>query len=148
MCQVVPFTLPCCRKVYVEVSKLPSCPNSWPNRKCPPELCIQVRGYEAEDRGAGVCWRCKARNTGASEADREGLRPRIDKATLVLGLDELGVTGRRRREEKNGNCWFCGATGGCNTCGSKEIVAEEDEGRVEATGKRKRDHGTTKDKEV
>ncbi|KAG4443152.1 hypothetical protein IFR05_001384 [Cadophora sp. M221] len=148
MCQVVPFTLPCCRKVYVEVSKLPSCPNSWPNRKCPPELCIQVRGYEAEDREAGVCWRCKARNTGASRSDRENLRPRIDKATLVLGLDELGVTGRRRREEKNGNCWFCGATAGCNTCGAKEIVAEEDDGKVEATGKRKRDHGGTKGKEV
>ncbi|KAH7369904.1 hypothetical protein BKA65DRAFT_7757 [Rhexocercosporidium sp. MPI-PUGE-AT-0058] len=148
MCQVVPFTLPCCRKVYVEVSKLPSCPNSWPNRKCPPELCIQVRGYEAEDREAGICWRCKARTTGASTADRESLRPRIDKATLVLGLDELGVTGRRRREENNGNCWFCGATGGCNTCGAKDINAEDGEGRVEGTGKRKRDHGTIKGKEV
>ncbi|KAL2072282.1 hypothetical protein VTL71DRAFT_11625 [Oculimacula yallundae] len=147
MCQVVPYTLPCCRKVYVEVSKLPSCPRSWPNRKCPSELCIQVRGYEAEDRDTGTCWRCKARISGVSNLDRESLRPRIDKATLVLGLDEIGVIGRRRREERNGNCWFCGATGGCKTCGAKDIVVEEDEPAVQ-TGKRKRDQVTYKGKEM
>ncbi|CZS95162.1 uncharacterized protein RAG0_04922 [Rhynchosporium agropyri] len=150
MCQVVPYTLPCCRKVYVSVTKLPSCPNSWPNRKCPPELCIQVRGYEAEDRDAGTCWRCTARRTGA---DRESLRPRIDRATLVLGLDEIGVTGRRRREEKNGNCWFCGANGGCNTCGAKDIVVEDEEEEVREIrfgggGKRRRDNENRKGKEV
>ncbi|PVH71837.1 hypothetical protein DL98DRAFT_88826 [Cadophora sp. DSE1049] len=148
MCQVAPFTLPCCRKVYVEVTKVPSCPNSWPNRKCPPELCIQVRGYEPEDRESGVCWRCKARAAGVSGADRESFRPRIDKATLVLGLDELGITGRRRREEQNGNCWFCGATGGCKTCGAKEMEPDEDEVKIEVTGKRKRDFGSSKGKEV
>ncbi|KAK0106498.1 hypothetical protein ONS96_004123 [Cadophora gregata f. sp. sojae] len=148
MCQVAPFTFPCCRKVYVEVTKVPSCPNSWPNRKCPPELCIQVRGYEPEDRDSGVCWRCKAKAAGVVAADRESLRPRIDKATLVLGLDELGVPGRRRREEQNGNCWFCGATGGCKACGTTEIELTEDEVKVEATGKRKRDIGSAKGKEV
>ncbi|KAH7395733.1 hypothetical protein BKA64DRAFT_68136 [Cadophora sp. MPI-SDFR-AT-0126] len=148
MCQVVPFTLPCCRKVYVEVTKVPSCPNSWPNRKCPPELCIQVRGYEPEDRESGLCWRCKARAAGISGADRESIRPRIDKATLVLGLDELGVTGRRRREEQNGNCWYCGATGGCKTCGAKEIEPDEGEVKVEINGKRKRVRGSSKGKEV
>lgn len=145
---MVPFTLPCCRKVYVEVTKVPSCPNSWPNRKCPPELCIQVRGYEPEDRDSGICWRCKAAVAGVSGADRESLRPRIDKATLVLGLDELGLTGRRRREEQNGNCWFCGATAGCKTCGAKEIEPDENEVKVEVTGKRKREYGSSKGKEV
>lgn len=147
MCQVIPFTLPCCRRVYVEVTKLPSCPGSWPLRKCPPELCIQLRGCEAEERVDGICWRCKALNAGAAGHDREALRPKIDRATLALGLEELGISGRRRAVEKGGHCWFCGAKGGCEGCGAKEIVVGEGETKHEAVGKRKRFVGNVKGKE-
>jgi hypothetical protein len=90
MCQILPFTLPCCRRTYVEVSKLPSCPESWPQKKCPAELCIQVR-YEAEDRDAGACWRCQAERAGVLGDARENLRPEIDSAMIVHGFDEAGV---------------------------------------------------------
>lgn len=125
MCQVIPFTLPCCRRVYVSITRLPSCPASWPKLKCPPELCIQVRGIEPEERSTGECWRCKAEATGKFGTDREYLRPAIDKAGVVLGLEELGIGGRRRMVEEGGHCWFCNAKGGCGECGAKEINLEE-----------------------
>jgi hypothetical protein len=125
MCQVIPFTLPCCRRVYVSISKLPSCPNSWPKAKCPPELCIQVRGIEPEERSTGECWRCRADAAGKSDFEKEKLRPAIDSARVVIGLEELGIGGRRRVVEEGGHCWFCNAKGGCTECGAKEINLEE-----------------------
>lgn len=127
MCQVIPFTLPCCRRVYVSVSRLPSCPASWPKSKCPPELCIQVRGVEPEERSTGECWRCKAEAAGKSGFDKDMLRPGIDKAYIVLGLEELGIVGRRRVVEEGGHCWFCNARGGCGECGAREIKAMEEQ---------------------
>jgi hypothetical protein len=145
MCQILPFTLPCCRRIYVEVSKLPSCPDAWPEKKCPPELCIQVRGYEAEDRDAGICWRCQAQTAGIVGEQREYLRPEIDSAMIVQGLDEVSVTGRRRMVEEDGKCWYCGATSGCQHCGGAvikvEAGAEQQEDREK---KRRRDAGGKK----
>ncbi|CAL3971750.1 unnamed protein product [Diplocarpon coronariae] len=150
MCQIVPFSLPCCRRVYVEVSKLPSCPNSWPNRKCPPELCIQVRGFEAEYRESGKCWRCIAKSSGAIGHHRVVMRPKIDGASLVLGLEEIGVSGRRMKTERDGECWFCGAQGGCKSCGAKDIVELKEDEKPEITGfkKKRRKSEGNKGKEV
>ncbi|PMD14082.1 hypothetical protein NA56DRAFT_406084 [Hyaloscypha hepaticicola] len=144
MCQILPFTLPCCRRIYVEVSKLPSCPDAWPEKKCPPELCIQVRGYEAEDRDAGICWRCQAQTAGILGEQRENLRPEIDSAMIVQGLDEVSVTGRRRMVEEDGKCWYCGATSGCQHCGGAVIKVEAGAEQQEADDrekKRRRDAG-------
>jgi hypothetical protein len=148
MCQILPFTLPCCRRIYVEVSKLPSCPDAWPEKKCPPELCIQVRGYETEDRDSGTCWRCQAEIAGVLGEERENLRPEIDSAMIVHGLDEVGVSGRRRMAEEGGKCWYCGAAAGCQYCGGVaievEVVAEQ--GRPDGSGeKRPGDAGGRKD---
>ncbi|KAF8866065.1 hypothetical protein BDZ45DRAFT_331731 [Acephala macrosclerotiorum] len=129
MCQVIPFTLPCCRRVYVSISRLPSCPASWPKSKCPPELCIQVRGTEPEARPTGVCWRCKAQADGKTGFEKDMLRPGIDKAYIVLGLEELGITGRRRQVEEGGHCWFCNARGGCKECGADEMKPEDQQSR-------------------
>ncbi|CZR57413.1 uncharacterized protein PAC_07302 [Phialocephala subalpina] len=129
MCQAIPFTLPCCRRVYVSISRLPSCPASWPKSKCPPELCIQVRGTEPEERPTGVCWRCKAQAAGKTGFEKDMLRPGIDKAYIVLGLEELGITGRRRQVEEDGHCWFCNARGGCKECGAHEIKPEDQQSR-------------------
>ncbi len=123
MCQVVPFTLPCCRKVYVSISKLPSCPDAWPKAKCPPELCIQLGGYEPEHRRYGMCWRCKAiQKDGKQLWELDSLRPGIDTAEIVKGLEELNVSERRNRVEEGGHCWFCDARGGCQSCGASEIT--------------------------
>lgn len=145
MCQILPFTLPCCRRMYVEVSKLPSCPDTWPGKKCPPELCIQVRGYDAEDRDAGTCWRCQAQRSGVVGKERENLRPEIDRAMIVHGLDEVGVTGRRRIAEESGKCWYCGATANCEHCGVAVKVEAEEEKSDNYGKKRRRDDGGNKD---
>lgn len=57
------------------------------------------------------------------------LRPGIDKAYIVLGLEELGITGRRRQVEEGGHCWFCNARGGCKECGADEIKPEDQQSR-------------------
>jgi len=147
MCQVLPFTLPCCHRIYVEVTKLPSCPDAWPESKCPPELCIQVRGYEAEDRDTGTCWRCQAEIAGVSGEDRENLRPGIDSAMIVQGLDEVGASGRRRMAEESGNCWYCGAKAGCQYCGATiKVEAGAGEEKPERSRKkRRRDDGGRKE---
>ena len=146
MCQILPFTLPCCRRTYVEVSKLPSCPDAWPENKCPAELCIQVR-YEAENRDAGTCWRCQAEIAGVSGEARENLRPEIDSAMIVHGLDEFGVSGRRRMAEEGGTCWYCGAKTGCQYCALiKDEVGAEQEKLDEPGKKRQRCAGGKKDK--
>lgn len=133
MCQVIPFTLPCCRgkrsaRVYVEVSRLPSCPDEWPKIKCPPELCLQVRGFEPEDRKVGTCWRCQAEEKNKSFQERESMRPGLDKAEIAVGLEEIPVQERREIFEDDGQCWFCHSTGGCPTCGAKRT--SEITGRV------------------
>lgn len=77
------------------------------------------------------------------------MRPKIDRASLVLGLEEIGVTGRRRKTERDGECWFCAAKGGCKSCGSKDIVEGEGDEKPDITGfKRIRELGSLKGKEV
>ncbi|KAE9369450.1 hypothetical protein N431DRAFT_48143 [Stipitochalara longipes BDJ] len=148
MCQVLPFTLPCCRRTYVEVSKLPSCPDAWPEKKCPPELCIQVR-YDAEDRDNGTCWRCQANISGILGEARENLRPEIDSAMIVHGLDELGVSGRRKIAEEGGTCWYCGAKAGCQYCAPiKDEFGTEQEKPDDAGKKRRREVGRKTDKAI
>jgi len=103
----------------VQVEKLPSCPDTWPKNKCPPELCIQIGGYEAaraEQRHTGTCWRCQAHVAGKVGQGREAMRPGIDRAELVPGLEELGPSDRRRLAEADGNCWFCGSKRRCEMC--------------------------------
>ncbi|KAH6677514.1 hypothetical protein B0J14DRAFT_584485, partial [Halenospora varia] len=128
MCQIIPFTLPCCRRVYVEISKLPSCPDEWPKKKCPKDFCLRVR-RNAETRETGTCWRCKAELAGKIGQAREGMRPGIDKAAIVDGLEEFDPYDRRKATEAGGNCWFCGAKSGCESCHSKKIPEDvlEDE---------------------
>jgi hypothetical protein len=146
MCQVLPFTLPCCRRTYVEVSKLPSCPDAWPEKKCPPELCIQVR-YDAEDRDSGTCWRCQADISGILGEARENLRPEIDSAMIVHGLDEVGVPGRRKMAEDGGTCWYCGAKAGCQYCAPvRDEFGAEQEKPEDAGKKRRREAVGRKDK--
>jgi hypothetical protein len=123
MCQVTPFTLPCCQRIYVLVEKLPNCPADWPKSKCPQELCIQiidVETAEVQQRSSGTCWRCRAAADGKSGGERDNMRPQIDRAIIVEGLEELDATGRRMRVEVGGNCWYCGARHGCLMCGTKE----------------------------
>lgn len=123
MCQVTPFTLPCCRRIYVSILKLPSCPTTWPKSKCPAELCIQLGGYEAahaQHRELGTCWRCDAHMAGVTGYARERLRPGVDKAFIVPGLEELSPADRRKLAEADGKCWFCG-TKGCDMCGGRKF---------------------------
>lgn len=122
MCQIIPYTLPCCRRAYISISKLPSCDDTWPRKKCPAELCIQIFGTEPEERNTGTCWRCTALVAGKAGAERENLRPAIDKARITIGLEEFSPGQRRRRVEIGGYCWFCDARGGCKECGTKEVV--------------------------
>jgi hypothetical protein len=153
MCQIVPFTLPCCRRVYVDISKVPGCPNDWPQSKCPGELCIQIGGYEAEHRDSGTCWRCQAKKAGITGHERQMMKPVIDKATIVDGLEELNVTERKAKIEEAGSCWYCGARNGCESCGAKfpddHGITEQDT-KISATGesskKRQRDTGDRKGK--
>jgi hypothetical protein len=148
MCQVLPFTLPCCRRTYVDVSKLPSCPDAWPEHKCPPELCIQVR-YDAEDRDMGTCWRCQADISGILGEARENLRPEIDSAMIVHGLDEVGVSGRRKIAEESGACWYCGAKAGCQYCTPIKHESGTEQEKPDYLGKkRQREGGGRKDKAI
>ena len=125
MCQLTPFTLPCCRRIYVVVKKISTCPDEWPRLKCPPELCLQIGTHEsssAEHKNEGVCWRCKALLAGITGEKREGLRPVIDQARLVEGLEETTPEQRRRRVEASGRCWFCmsdASKRSCDMCGVK-----------------------------
>ncbi|RDL32452.1 uncharacterized protein BP5553_08908 [Venustampulla echinocandica] len=123
MCQVTPFTLPCCKRVYVEVFKLPSCPDAWPTSKCPPELCLQVHGYEPQNRAFGICWRCKAASLNKTGDERELMRPAIDSADIVVGLEEIDVQERKKAVEDHGKCWFCSAKRGCEDCGAGPVTA-------------------------
>ncbi len=125
MCQVIPFTVPCCRRIYVDVSKLPSCPEEWPRRKCPADLCIQVGESPEERQTGGACWRCKALEAGIAGVEREEMRPAIDKALIVEGLEEYDVEGRKHNVEKQGNCWCCNAKIGCTSCGSTKKSGPE-----------------------
>lgn len=130
MCCVLPFTMPCCRRTYVAITRTPSCPSDWPKSKCPADLCIQA-GYEPEERNSGACWRCRAQMLGASAEDRETMRPAIDTAGVVVGLEELGPAERRHFVERNGVCWFCASKPGCTTC---KVVKLDDEDDDENTG--------------
>jgi len=125
MCLVTPFTLPCCRRIYVLVSQTPGCPEDWPKSKCPAEFCIQVHQYEPESRATGICWRCQADSAGEAGFEREKRRPGIDKATIVAGLEELTAAERKNRVELRGFCWYCGHKGGCYGCASKELPLKE-----------------------
>jgi len=156
MCQIVPFTLPCCRRTYVSVEKLPSCPDAWPKKKCPQDLCIQIRGYFPERRVTGMCWRCRAQTRGEVGEARESMRPVIDDAVVVVGLEELDVPRRKSRAEEKGNCWYCGAKKNCKSCkrdneneDSAPIIREEQD-PPPAVGKKRgrdsKDHEDGKDK--
>lgn len=130
MCQVTPFTYPCCRRIYVLVEKLPNCPADWPRSKCPQELCIQIIDTETAEpkhSSTGVCWRCTAAADGKTGADRESLRPEIDKAVIVEGLEELDVSERKQRAESDEKCWYCGAKQGCSKCGTKKNEPTSDD---------------------
>ncbi|KAH8661374.1 hypothetical protein BGZ60DRAFT_83938 [Tricladium varicosporioides] len=135
MCQIIPFTLPCCRRVYVEISRLPSCPDEWPKKKCPKDFCLRVR-RNAQDREAGTCWRCEAEMAGKIGQAREGMRPGIDKAAIVGGLEEVDPHDRRRMTEAGGHCWFCGARSSCESCHSKKIPEGVPEGHASTPSKR------------
>jgi hypothetical protein len=126
MCQVTPFTLPCCQRIYVLIEKLPSCPADWPKSKCPRELCIQIINPDTghvPQRPSGTCWRCKAAAEGKTDDERDSMRPGIDSAKIVVGLEELEGPGGRKRVKMDGKCWFCGAARGCQLCGSQKSEA-------------------------
>ena len=121
MCLVTPFTLPCCRRIYVSAERLPSCPDGWPKKKCPKELCVQISGFEPKDvdnRSTGICWRCLAWNKDIGPFEREILRPVLDKAFIAEGLGDVPMDERRVRMETAGICWHCGACGDCASCGT------------------------------
>ena len=125
MCQVTPFSLPCCGRIYIHVEKVQGCPDNWPKSKCPPEFCIQISGYEAaqvDQRPSGTCWRCQALAKSKSGRQRENMRPGIDRAHIMPGLEELDARDRRREAEIAGKCWFCGSSAGCTACGPKEAA--------------------------
>jgi hypothetical protein len=78
---------------------------------------------------------------GKTVQEREGMRPVLDKAFIVEGLDELPMDERRRKMERAGICWFCGACGDCKSCGTgagkiseeepvKEMVDRKGKGRM------------------
>jgi hypothetical protein len=70
--------------------------------------------------------------------EREALRPGIDKAFIVPGLEELGPADRRKLAEADGKCWFCG-TKGCDMCGGRKFTIMPETGferNAVATGKR------------
>ena len=119
---------------------------------------MQISGFEAKDvqyRASGICWRCDADRRGkgsgngsGSAAAREEMRPALDKAIIVEGLEEGGPEERRRRAERSGECWFCGASAGCASCGKPKWEGEGEltgfrrdriEGRVDKGKKRAQD---------
>jgi hypothetical protein len=67
---------------------------------------------------------------------------------IVHGLDEIGVSGRRKMAEEGGKCWYCGATSGCQYCGDITIKVEAgaEQGQPDNPGeKRQRDARAKKD---
>jgi hypothetical protein len=81
------------------------------------------------------------------------MKPAIDKATIVDGLEELNATERKVKIEEAGSCWYCGARNGCESCGAKfpdDHGIAEQETKISATGesskKRLRDTGDRKGK--
>lgn len=141
MCRLIPFSLPCCRRMYVEVGKLTCCPPNWPDSKCPPDLCIVVGDGTADERDHGICWRCAADRAGKFGQEREAYRPRIDGARIVKGLDGITLPERRRLRESQGRCWSCGAKKDCTACsnGAKSPASEHAHGRNKtASAKRER----------
>lgn len=123
MCYVIPFTLPCCRRTYVSVTKMKDCPADWPKTKCPKELCFQI-GSQADDRDDGTCWRCKAAEAGIPQEHRESLRPGIDSADVERFI--LTPEERRSQMEEDGFCWFCGHRCECESCGPVRIEGVDD----------------------
>ena len=113
MCYVIPFTLPCCRRTYVSVTKMKDCPADWPKTKCPKELCFQI-GSQPDDRDEGTCWRCKAAEADIPPGQRESLRPGIDSADVERFI--VTPEEKRSRMEEDGFCWFCGHRCGCELC--------------------------------
>jgi len=59
---------------------------------------------------------------GKDAYQREIMRPGIDKANLVHGLEELIPSDRRRLAEAGGYCWFCDAKEGCEMCDTGKIA--------------------------
>jgi hypothetical protein len=57
---------------------------------------------------------------GKVNKEREDLRPVLDKAFIVEGLNDVSMEERHRKMEKAGICWFCGACGDCASCGTGE----------------------------
>jgi hypothetical protein len=116
-------------------------------------MCIQIGGYEAEHRDSGTCWRCQAKKAGITGHERQMMKPAIDRATVIDGLEELNVTERKVKTEEAGSCWYCGARNGCESCGAKfpdDHGITEQETKISATGesskKRLRDTGDRKGK--
>lgn len=99
---------------------------------------MQISGYEPKDvqhRDKGICWRCLADRTGW---EREGLRPVLDRAFIVEGLEEWNMDERRNRVEKAGLCWHCGADRGCETCWSGKMQYGGEKEVLDIKGKRGR----------
>ena len=105
MCILAPFTLPCCRQIYVSVSRTTQCPQDWPSSKCASEICIQIHQYEPEHRSTGICWRCQADKEGEIGSVREKRRPAIDKARVAAGLEpsESPVSPKKRSRTNTGS---------------------------------------------
>ena len=146
MCQVTPFTYPCCRRIYVLVEKLPNCPADWPRSKCPQELCIQVINPETAEikhSSLGTCWRCKAAADGKSADERENMRPEIDRAVVVEGLEEFDVSERKQRVEAGGTCWYCNARHGCSKCGTTKLESSPEPATSPIPPRKKRHFGIT-----
>jgi hypothetical protein len=105
------------------------------------ELCIQISSYDASQvgrRANGMCWRCVAERTGISGLERENLRPEIDSAFIVEGLEEPNSDERRRRVEVGGHCWFCNAKRDCSSCKTKEVITSLEDDIEMSTPKRGR----------
>ncbi|CAG8957791.1 hypothetical protein HYFRA_00000129 [Hymenoscyphus fraxineus] len=122
MCLIKPVKYLCCMRVYVEVSKLPSCSPDFPEVKCPPDLCLQVHAFAPENKAPEFeCWRCKAKSLDVPLPERERMRPKIDKAIIDLSSLETTIAQRRVAYEDDEQCWFCHSRAGCGTCGAKKI---------------------------
>lgn len=123
MCLIRPTVYGCCDRTYLEVIKIDSsCPDAWPQEKCPEDLCI-IQGLTSRSNRRyvpGKCWRCQALEEGLEGESYEARRPPIDHAFVVEGIDDSSSEIRRRHAEHAGNCWFCGASSDgvrdCESC--------------------------------
>ena len=61
--------------------------------------------------------------------EREILRPAIDRAAVVIGLEDMGVSGRRKMADDIGSCWFCGTKGFCEFCGTETTLLHNGVGK-------------------